>query len=86
MQNFTQCDKHGAMNAKDLIQSLGGPTSVADEIGVLPSAVSNWSSRGVPWDKRAVLAEMAARKGIELPADFQKVPFWGASQAEGATP
>jgi hypothetical protein len=66
------------MNAKQLIQSLGGPTAVATALKVLPSAVSNWSVRGVPWSKRPFLADLAKKHRVKLPADFSRVPFWGA--------
>lgn len=74
------------MNAKQLIFRLGGPTLISRKIGVRQSAVSNWCARGVPWSKRAILAEMAVRKGIKLPRDFYRVPFWGAPTQEGTVP
>lgn len=36
------------MTDRELIQSLGGPTKVAQLLGTTPQRVHNWLSRGIP--------------------------------------
>lgn len=57
---------------KDLIKALGGNRAVADVTGVSPTAVANWKLKGrsIPWNKRHIIARMAAERGVPLPDDF----------------
>lgn len=55
----------------DIIDALGGPKKVADELGgLLPQRVANWKTRGIPWRMRHRLARLAERRGIKLPKGF----------------
>jgi uncharacterized protein YjcR len=55
-----------------LIDELGGNKVLADEFGLTPNAISNWRKRDIPWKMRPAVAQMAAKQGVTLPADF-----WG---------
>lgn len=49
-----------------LITGLGGATKVAQECGVLPSAVSNWVSRGaIAAEHRVTVWRLAAAAGLD---------------------
>ncbi|WP_372918709.1 carph-isopro domain-containing protein [Sandarakinorhabdus sp.] len=53
------------LSISDLIDQLGGATKLAGEIGVLPSAVSNWKPRGaVPAEHRLTVWRMAKVAGL----------------------
>lgn len=52
------------------IIALGDTSHVAEQIGVSPTAVSNWKRRGVPWRMRPLIKDLARRKRLKLPADF----------------
>ncbi len=54
----------------NLIDQLGGYRAVASELGQNETTVSNWRARGVPWRWRPVVAQLAKRKKVVLPADF----------------
>tara|TARA_R110000803_G_scaffold671_6_gene2382 strand:- start:3742 stop:3936 length:195 start_codon:yes stop_codon:yes gene_type:complete len=59
------------MEHMKLIDDLGGPTIVSQELEMKdPQRVSNWRTRGIPWKERLRFANLAFRKGVELPADF----------------
>lgn len=61
-----------------LIEDLGGPTAVADEISkrlsldrpLTPQAVSMWKKRGIPYCYRGMLCHMAGENAIAVPAHF----------------
>jgi len=57
-----------------LIEKLDGPTAVANAIGAPVQTVHSWKKNGIPQWRRPVLAELARRKGVELPADFIATP------------
>ena len=55
----------------DLIDALGGPSSVAADLGgMLPQRVANWKTRGIPWRIRPRLAKLAEQRGIKVPDGF----------------
>jgi hypothetical protein len=54
----------------EFIDALGGAGAVATVVGYSSNRVSNWRHRGVPWQWRAKLAEMAREKSVPLPAGF----------------
>ena len=58
------------MEHSDLIESLGGNRSVADEVGAKPTAVANWRKRGIPWKYRVPVGKMAATRGVVVPSGF----------------
>ena len=63
------------LTIQELIQALGGPSSVANKLsdGEHPTsaAVQMWAQRDhVPWRWRQSFAKIAASEGIDLPADF----------------
>lgn len=55
-----------------LIHDLGGPSTVAAELGgdVTPKAVSNWGKRGVPWRYRPAVKALADKLGVAVPSGF----------------
>lgn len=59
-----------------LIEDLGGPKAVADEINkqlgteITGQAVSNWKKRGIPFRYRGPLIVFAQKKEVETPSDF----------------
>ena len=59
------------MNDSDLIDQLGGTNAVAGLTQNTAATVSGWRVRGISWRFRAVLAALAAERGINnVPADF----------------
>lgn len=58
------------MNDRDLIVALGDSAVLAERLGVTQPAVSNWKARGIPWQVRPDIKELARRKRIKLPSDF----------------
>lgn len=60
----------------NLIDALGGPTTVAEIISekyghdYSPQMVSNWKRRGIPFAFRPHLAEIARRAGAAVPDGF----------------
>lgn len=59
---------------REIIEALGGPTAVANALGVTLKRVGNWGARGVPWEFRWEVSELAKKKQVKLPADFLKAP------------
>ena len=60
---------------RELIDSLGGSASVAGlvrEMGVpvTTAQVVMWAKREVSWRYRAVVADIARQRGVELPQRF----------------
>lgn len=55
---------------RDVIEKIGAETLEAR--GYTASAIKQWKYRGIPWPKRAEIAELAAATGIVLPLDFMK--------------
>ena len=65
----TQRDNTVTMD--ELIEALGGPTAVANALGIKNSAVvGNWKKRGVSWKWRAAIAELARQKAVPVPPNF----------------
>jgi hypothetical protein len=58
------------MTDKDIIIALGGSQFLSGILGVLPNAVSNWKTRGIPWRSRPIVKKIAKRKNVKLPSDF----------------
>ena len=52
------------------LDQLGGNKAVAEALDVAPNVVANWKDRGIPWKRRHVIAQIAAKHKIPLPADF----------------
>jgi hypothetical protein len=59
------CHDNGSMNARDIIESLGGGTAVAGCLDLPVSTVVYWGRRGriPPWHWEAVL-EMAKQRQV----------------------
>lgn len=53
------------MQDDELIESLGGITAVARQLGVEPNRVNNWRRRGVPADQHIALWRMALAAGLD---------------------
>jgi hypothetical protein len=52
-----------------VIEALGGPTATATVVGVRPSAISNWKTRGsIPSDKFMLLERALADRGKGKPS------------------
>ena len=60
----------------DIIKALGGPASVAAILGVYPSAISNWKSRGgIPLSNFLMLEKALVARGKRKPSPkLIKVP------------
>jgi hypothetical protein len=58
------------MTHAEIIDGLGGTVVVANHFGLTAAAVSFWKSRGIAWEYRPAIAELAKDKALELPADF----------------
>lgn len=58
------------MNTREFIYALGGLNIVSEALGLKASAVGNWHKRGIPWRWRLAVAELAAARGVEVPADL----------------
>ena len=77
------------LDIPNLIAALGGPTKLAAECGVQPSAVSNWGARGsIPGEHRLKVWRMATEAGVEWAPPgcegLALVPRPSASSAEAA--
>lgn len=71
LTRITKCDFcFRMMTHADLIDALGGPTTVGRLTGQKQNTVSNWKGRGVPWRWRAKLAAEARKNGVDVPEDF----------------
>jgi DNA-binding transcriptional regulator YdaS (Cro superfamily) len=53
-----------------LIQKLGGSTAVARLLGIKPSSVDGWRTKGIPRDKLIRLASIAELRGIARRQDL----------------
>ena len=51
------------MNAREIVDRLGGPSVVAKRCGCVVSAISNWATNGVPYRHFDTVRAM----GAELP-------------------
>lgn len=75
-----------------LIDSLGGPTAVAEAVSrrlgiappLTPQSVSMWKVRGIPWRYRAMLAIMAREDEVSCPPGFLGEPTPQQKPAAGA--
>jgi hypothetical protein len=59
------------MDTRELVSDLGGLSVVADELGCVVSAVSNWHRQGIPprhWPKLIRMAEARNVAGVTLEA------------------
>ena len=55
------------------IDDLGGPTFVAEKLGIKRTSVTAWKLREkIPWQHRPALARLATRQAVALPEGF-----WG---------
>ena len=54
---------------ESIIEALGGPTATATIVGVVPSAINNWKTRGeIPSDKFMLLERALADRGKGKPS------------------
>jgi hypothetical protein len=53
-----------------LIEKLGGPSALAKRLNLKTNLVANWSARGIAWQWRNAVAELAARDGLTVPEGF----------------
>jgi|SoimicMinimDraft_4_1059732.scaffolds.fasta_scaffold136180_1 hypothetical protein len=52
-----------------IIEALGGPAATAAIVGVVPSAISNWKTRGgIPPDKFMLLEKVLVERGKGKPS------------------
>lgn len=59
--------------ARDIIQSLGGPTTVARRLGVRPQAVSLWSLKNrIPAERVPALEAFAREVGANARAEAMR--------------
>ena len=58
------------MSHSHLIDQLGGTGAVCKKLGVRPSQVANWRERGISWQWRPAIAELAKTLKVALPDDF----------------
>lgn len=68
-----------------LIEDLDGPFALARRIALAGKAVSKWNQLGVPWKFRPIVAQIAEKKGVDLPPGFldpqgQAKPHKGAKK------
>lgn len=56
--------------SRDFIAALGGSGVVAAHLGLRLNRVGNWGKRGIPWQFRPAIAEMAKERRIKVPANF----------------
>lgn len=66
---FTLCE-YISMSQPDFIEQLGGTGAVATELRQNDSTVSMWRVRGIPWRWRPTIAELAKRRGVDVPSGF----------------
>jgi len=60
------------MSHAELIDSLGGTASVANQLGVEDNVVANWRERGISWRWRPQVNLLAQLADVELPVGFLK--------------
>jgi hypothetical protein len=53
-----------AMTTRDLVRDLGGPSAIAQQLGVSAQAVTNWYRDGIPRRHHLPLWQMAQAKGL----------------------
>lgn len=58
------------MAKEHLLDKLGGNKAVAEAFGLAPNVVANWKERGIPWKRKHLIAQLAAKSKVPLPADF----------------
>lgn len=65
---------------REIIQSLGGPTEVARQLGVRSQAVSLWCAAGrIPLERVPALLRIASERGVQLRAQDIRSDFdWAA--------
>lgn len=78
----------------DLVRAFGGPAPMAEELGIVRTAIPNWRRRGhVPPRQWGPIIDAAARKGIDgisydllrtLPAHTPMGMTGNGQQREGA--
>jgi uncharacterized protein YjcR len=52
------------------LDQLGGNKVIAEALAVAPNVVANWKERGIPWKRRHVIAQIAAKRRVPLPENF----------------
>lgn len=60
-------------SANEVIDVLGGTTAVANALGVTPTVVSNWRSRGLPPETYVALISMLRERGISAPPSLWRM-------------
>jgi len=58
------------MTHRQIIEALGGTTSVANLFGLATQNISNWKRRGIPHKYRNKIAIIAMMKKVRLPDNF----------------
>lgn len=58
------------MTDADVIIALGDTAAVAEMLGLAKQRTSNWKGRGIPWEMRPLVRDLARRKRVKLPANF----------------
>lgn len=56
------------LSDSQIISQLG--PDVLAGLGFTLGQIKQWRRRGIAWHQRPVIAELAARKNVELPRDF----------------
>lgn len=58
------------MTDRDVIIALGDTAALAEALDASTTSISNWKGRGIPWQMRPLVKDLAKRKRVKLPADF----------------
>lgn len=58
------------MTHAEFIDAMGGATKVARLLGQERITVQSWKRRGIAWQFRPTLAELAKREHVALPEQF----------------
>lgn len=66
MTYFTNGERLCVMSLENILNILGGDTSVAKDLGCGVSAISNWKTRGIPPGRKFDLLALAEKKEVKL--------------------
>jgi hypothetical protein len=73
-----------SMTVGELIDALGGRMTISTELGILPSAVSNWRKFGVIPPQHGIrLQQFCRKRGVPFDETLFK-PMTGAERREAA--